>query len=284
MATHQNQKSNGNAYRFMPGREPKEGDNRILLSSIRYSRKALPDSDKGFKAGIGIGPGQHMPSETSGTGFALSPGGVIVPARPNDNLETVKVRDYSFKDDNGKTQTRQYVDWVTFQKVGGELFAIRHNGDQEVYIEAWTGDFEKRTKEGTFQLIQFGLFNHGSVAYAGGEVIVNAPSKKLAKNTDDDQQPEGVRASKAELMGETKGDIVGGVPLWMARAWKLRYSEKDSESILVRQLGKFYLVLMKGGELIYPEMPAAKFERRFANLTVDQKLVPVPMAPAAVAA
>jgi hypothetical protein len=275
-----------NTFRFMPGRKEAAQDGRMLFSGIRYSRKAIVDASKGFLAGVAIGPGQHLPKDTEGAGFKLSPGGVIVPAYPNEKLETVTVRDFTPKDD--KTgRPKQYVDWATFQKTGHELFPYRvipFSEERVVYGEMWTGDYEE--SEGAYQLIQADVFAHGSVAFAGGAgmIVIDASHKKKAKTQKPGLEEEGVRASAAEVVGETRGTVIAGIPLWIARLFRIHYSVKDSEAVLVRQLDKYYLVLvqMKGDdmEIVPREVPASKYAKHFERLTIDQKLVPVESAAA----
>lgn len=266
-----------NTFRFMPGRKQFAEDGRMLFSGIRYSRKAIEDASKGFLAGVAIGPGQHLPKDTDGPGFKLSPGGVIVPAYPNEKLETVKVRDFTPKDD--KTgRPKQYVDWATFQKVGDQLFrVVPYMEESVVYGEMWTGDYDE--SEGAYQLIQADVFAHGSVGFAGGTVVIDAShKKKKGEAQKPESEEEGVRASVAEVVGETRGTLVAGIPLWIARLFRIHYSAVDSEAVLVRQLDKYYLVLVKDQVVEYREVPASKYARQFQNLTIDQKLVPVDVA------
>ncbi len=258
-----------NTFRFMPGRKQAAEDGRVLFSGIRYSRRAIEDSLKGFLAGVAIGPGQHMPKDTAGPGFKLSRGGVIVPAYPNDKSETIAVRDFTPKGDKtGKP--KQYIDWATFQNVGDKLLQARivpYNEENVVYGEFWTGDYDE--SEGAYQLIQADMFAHGSVGFAGGTVVINA-----AKTEEPGDEEDGVRASVAEVVGETKGTVVAGIPLWIARLFRIHYSSKDSEAVLVRQLDKYHLVLVQNGEVNAREVPASKYARQFENLTIDQKLIP----------
>lgn len=263
-----------NVYRFIPGaQKPKDGE--LLRRGARYSREAIK-TDTGFVAGIAVGP-EVRGVPAVGDGFVLSPGGVIVPARPNEKLETLRVREFSVRDakDKGKVVgKKKYIDFATFKQVGKEIFAMPYQGEQELYVEIWTGDTAEA--EENYQLIQAGYFGHGSVAFSGGSVIIDAGAKKKAKKsaktpaTPDGAVEEGVRSSQAELVGERHGTVVAGIPLWTARLWRLRYSEKDSEAILVRQLGTFYLLLAEQGKLTYREVSASAFSNRFERLSIEQ--------------
>ncbi len=269
-----------NTYRFMPARVSSR-DNLILFNSLRYSETAMVSEKKGFKVGIGIGPEQGLELEQgadpegAGDRLILQEGSRIIPAVPNEELKPVPVRKHE------KTG-RQFVDWATFQKIGDKLFAVPYKEDQVVYVEVWTGDWGKKPKAETKQFIQASVFNHGSVAYAGGEIVINAPSVRSAKSTDewDDAEPNvNTRTSQAELVSERRGDVIGGVPLWIARMWRIRYSATDTEMILVRQLNRFWWVFVEDGVLTYREIKAEKaknYERQFENRTVDQRLIPVP--------
>lgn len=259
-----------NTFRFMPGRKEASEDGKLLFHGIRYSRRAIKDAERGFLAGVAIGPGQHMPKDTEGPGFMLSEGGVIVPAYPNAKLQTVPVREFTPPNDKSG-RAKQYVDWATFQKHGDNLFRVVPCEEERVmYGEIWTGDFDE--SEGAYQLIQADLFAHGSVAFSGGDIVINAKRKKTKEAGLGEQN---VRGTAAELVGERQGTLVAGIPLWIARLWRIHYTAKDSEAILVRQLDTFYLVTVKNGLPRVDEVPTAKFVKHFERLTVDQKLVPV---------
>ena len=106
--------------------------------------------------------------------------------------------------------------------------------------------------EDTYQRLQAGMFSHGSARYVGGTLVVDAASTKRLKAT--------------EGGGWT---IVtdGGIPLWTARLWRVRYSRKGSEAVLVRQLNRFYLLIVTDGKPEYREMPSSRFETQFRNLS-----------------
>jgi hypothetical protein len=258
-----------NTFRFMPGRKEAAEDGRTIFSGIRYSRRAVVDAQKGFLAGVAIGPGQHMPKDETGLGFQLSKGGVIVPAYPNEQMETVPVRDFVPPNEkNGRA--KQYVDWATFQKYGDGMFrVVPFMEEQVVYGEFWTGDYDE--SEAAYQLIQADMFAHGSVAFAGGTVVIDAPS---AAKTGGVQEPgseeQSVRASQAELLSERKGKVVAGRPLWIARLFRIHFSEKDSEAILVRQLNRYYLVLVENGAVTPREVPADRYAKHFERLMGDE--------------
>lgn len=272
-----------NTFRFMPGRKEAAEDGRLLFYGIRYSRRAVADANKGFLAGVAIGPGQHMPKDTSGPGFQLSAGGVIVPAYPNEKAETVPVRD--FTPPNDKTgRAKQYVDFATFQKYGPGLFrVVPFMEDRVVYGEFWTGDYDE--SEAAYQLIQADMFAHGSVAFAGGTVVIDAPS--VAKTSGIIEEPgseeQGARAAQAELVHERKGKIVAGRPLWIARLFRIQYSDKDSEAVLIRQLNRYYLVMVKDGEVVYPEVPATRYAKHFERLMGDDLMAAASSVPTATA-
>ena len=271
-----------NTFRFMPGRKEAAQDGKMLFNGIRYSRKAVEDAEKGFLAGVAIGPGQHMPKEEEGPGFKLSAGGVIVPAYPNEKLETVPVRDFEFKDENKVKRSKQYIDFATFQKHGMDLFrVVPFMEDKVMYGEVWTGDIDEG--EGTYQLIQADMFGHGSVPFVGKDSLVidassTSKSKKKKKDGEVSQEQEHVRASSAELLGERSGRIVAGIPLWVARLWRIHYSAKDSEAILVRQLGRFYLVLVENEKPVYHQVPESKYKRHFERLMGDELAAAAPKA------
>jgi hypothetical protein len=251
-----------NTARFMPGRKDADGNTgQIMFTGMRYSRSAV-ETPTGFVAGIGFGPGQHIPKgdNETGPGFVLSPGGVIVPARPNDKLQPIPVRDFQIK---GEKKPRQYIDFATFKQIGNELFAVPLEEDNTCYWEIWTGDFQ--LQESTYQLIQAGVFNHGSVAYSGGKVVVDAPSKKRGKRPQNENAT-GSMDSSAELIAESMGEMVGGVPFWHARTWRCKFTPKESETLLVRQLNTFYLLECSGGKFAYHEMPAVAVEQDFQTL------------------
>lgn len=264
-----------NTFRFLPGRTPTEKVDKILFTGIRYSRTALEDPKMGFLAGVAIGPGQHQPKDAEGPGFMLSPGGRIVPAYPDEKLQTVPVRDFKVPGDKtGKA--KQYIDFATFKEIGPDLFrVVPCDEDKVAYGEIWTGDIEQT--EGVYQLIQANMFAHGSVAYAGGTVVINAADAKAKKKkptvTAPGSEEQGARASKAEMMLERQGNMVAGIPLWTARLWRLNYSATDSEMILVRQLDKYYLVGMRNGMPHYQEVPASAYAKQFERLLGDDLMM-----------
>ena len=279
MAKSQSKEQSSNTFRFMPGRKEAADDGRMMFGGIRYSRHAVADAKKGFLAGVAVGPGQHMPKDASGAGFKLSAGGVIVPAQPNEKAETVPVRDYVPPNEkNGRA--KQYIDWATFQKIGDKLFVVPMMEEKVVYGEIWTGDYDE--SEAAYQLIQADMFSHGSVAFAGGTVVIDAPSMaKTGGVQEPGSEEQGVRAAVAELVSERKGKIVAGRPLWIARLFRIHYSDKDSEAILVRQLNRYYLVLIEDGNVVQREVPAARYEKQFEKLMGDELIAATPSTVAA---
>jgi len=256
-----------NIVRFIPGRRPRlvggRTDDRLMLTGARYSRAAM-DTPKGFVAGIAVGPGIHKGNDDAGIGFQLSEGGIIVPALPNEKLEPVPVRDYPYRDDHGTKRTKQYIDLATFKRAGTGIFnVVPYEEENVVYFEVWTGDVLE--EEATFQLVQADVFHHGSVEFSGGDIVIDAPSKKRAKK-DEGGGSVNIRESSAELVAERVGPTVGGIELWRARLWRVRYSDKDSEAVLVRQMNRFFLLSVENGEPTYVEVPADKFEKRYEIL------------------
>jgi hypothetical protein len=257
-----------NTFRFMPCRaqaKGAEGEVKILLNGIRYARNAVPNSEKGFVVGAAIGPGQDLnlpKGAKEGPDYRLSAGGIIVPIQPNEKFEGVPIRDFKVPGDK-KGRTKQFIDWATFKKEGNNLFrVVPCIEDRVMYVEVWTGNIEQ--SELAYQLIQANMFDHGSVAYAGGTVVINALSDE--KGQKPDQHESSVRASKAEMLSESSGLVVAGIPLWTARLWRINYSAKDSEALLVQQLGRYFIVLAEGGTLVHHEMPATAYKRKFEQL------------------
>jgi len=165
--------------------------------------------------------------------------------------------------------------------------AIPCEEERTFYWEVWSGDFQE--SEAAYQLIQAGLFDHGSCAYLGasaGELVINAPSATLLDpNTRPFDETRNVAGTQAELVQERKGTVVAGRPLWLARVWRCRYSPKDSETILVRQYNRFFLLIVQNGKGAYVPIPeddevTKKYAARYERLVIDQKLVE----PAALAA
>lgn len=271
-----------NTYRFMPGRLPRPGDNRILLPSMRYAKWITPNLEH-FKVGVGVGPevmsakARKAMSKVEG-GLVLSDGGVIIPARANKDLETVGVRTFSFKNDAGHKETRQYVDRANFTKDASGVFANPYGGEQQVTVEVWTGDIgRRRVNDTTLQLIQGGVFVHGSVAFNGGDLIANA--QDISKATPDSEFLDGpdveAATTQAEFLGEIPGEVIEGHLRWVVRGWNIRYSDRHSEEVLVRQYNRYFVLFVKNGVLDFYEGTEKQYGERFASLTVEQKLVPV---------
>jgi hypothetical protein len=255
------EKTPQNTFRFMPG--AKSNDGKILRGGLRYSANAIKEADQ-FYAGIGVGPGQHRPDKGGQPGLALNAGGVIIPIHAEKLDQRVKIRPFE-----KTTHPKKYVDFATFKEVApGIIKAMQCEEDNTMYCEVWTGDIME--EEGTFQVIQSGFFKHGSLAFMGGTVVIDASakksrSKKKVAATDVDES-ETIRQSAAEMVGERSGPVIGGIALWNARLWRIRYSAKDSEAVLVRQLDKFYLVMVENDKLIYKDVPADKYAPRFERM------------------
>ena len=267
MARAKRERGPHNIVRFIPGRKPRQvhgkTDDRLMLTGGRYSRAAM-NTPKGFVAGVAVGPGVHRGKDEAGIGFQLSEGGIIVPALPNEKLEPVPVRDFEYRDEDGTRRAKQYIDYATFKAVGTGIFnVVPYEEENVVYFEVWTGDVLE--EESTFQLVQADVFRHGSVEFTGGTIVIDAPSKKRAKK-DGGGVSVNIRESSAELVAERVGPTVGGIELWRARLWRVRYSDKDSEAVLVRQLNRFFLLLVENGEPTYKEVPASTFEKRYEVL------------------
>jgi hypothetical protein len=281
-----------NTARFIPGRVPKRRsdgstDDRILLPGLRYSSTALR-SEKEVVAGVGFGPGQHLPAEDLGPGFKMSPGGLVIPTEPSADFQTVPVRDFTFNDDNKKKQTLKYVDLTTFKEVtSGIVRATPFHKKDEVYYEIWSGHPEGAT-EATKQLIQANMFISGAVAYSGAMTMLDSASQEDL--TEQDKLPIGdVNGRKlstkrmATLMKERPGDIFCGVFLWTCRLYRVRFSRKESESVLVIHLGQAWMltgapdvghVVEELPSKVYPTM-----KKRFDRLSLEQPIqLPVQLA------
>jgi hypothetical protein len=273
-----------NTFRFIPCRPEAAQDGKMLFGGTRYSRRASGDAQKGFLAGVAIGPGQHLSTDDPGPGFQLSPGGVIVPAFPNKKLETVPVRDFTPPGDKlGKA--KQYIDWATFQKHGADLFrVVPCEEDQVAYLEVWTGDIVGA--EATYQLVQADMFLHGSVPFVGKDTLLidarsTAKAKKAKQGAEAAPEQENLRATQAQLICEQRGRMIGGYPMWLAGLWRIAYSTKDSEAALVRQLNRFWIVPVElcdsldgSGRKVYRpnphEVPASRYEKHFERLMGDK--------------
>ncbi len=278
-----------NYFRVMPGRKPHKiedrTDDRIVLKSARYSSTALELAQEQFAAGLAVGPGEHN-AEGFGQGFKLSQGGVILPAVASDDEKTIPIRPFHYKDKLGKDQVRLFADKVSIQKMpDGSCRAVPFNKKTEsdvVYFEIWTGYTGDVNR--TMQLINAGKFKtHGSVEYSGGAVLVDASSKKkrqtkaekamvsdkihelTAFETDITSGTEG----SAELVAEIPFLVVGGFVLWSVRLWKVKYSAKSSEAVLVKHADQFLLLRAPGG--VVPDkdklyVPTEDFEKTFTRL------------------
>ena len=275
-----------NTARFIPGRVPKlraDGslDDRILLPGLRYSSTAQKNASE-VVAGVGFGPGQHLPKEDPGPGFKMSPGGLVIPTQTVD-FKTVDVRPFTFTDDKKKRQTLQFVDRTTFdesEEGSGLLRAKPFKKTDEVYFEIWSGHPEGAT-EHTKQLIQDGVFVSGAVAYSGAMTLMDSASPESL--TEEDKLPladvDGRKlATKrmATLVKERPGDIFCGVFLWTCRLYRVRFSRKESESILVIHLGKVWMltgardvghVVQELSSEVYPTM-----RKRFDRLSLEQPI------------
>ncbi len=275
-------KSRSNLFRFMPGRVSPDG--KVLFEGHRYVRGAV-DRVQTPTVGLALGPTQGQFNDV----VMMSDGGIIIPTQPGADFKTVevtKIHHVDSRDKNPDLKKRRMIDksivrLATFQQLGDHLVAAPYRDEDEVYFEIWTGDFGARPKEGTFQLIQANMFSCGAVAYVGGGAIVTAKSKSRAKksatdNPNDDNAPTSHRetelSGKAELVKERQGDIVGGVPLWVARTFRVRFSAKQSESILVKQLGDYWLCTVEDGLPTIEPVPAAAYAKSFERLFIEQPI------------
>lgn len=263
-----------NVFRFIPDRltSPKS-DGRIVLPSMRYAEWIASDRSQ-IEAGVGIGPEKQMPGNVSG--FALSNGGVIVPMHANDKLETIEPRKFFAR---RKEQMLRFVDWASFEMgPDGKAVAKPYNGEEAIYVEVWTGDAGSKVRSRTLQLIQGGVFSHGSVAMTGSDLLVNAHN--LREGRADTPAPHGpdvdLMPSQAELVGEVQGDWLAGHLLWINRMWRLRFSRQHSEEICVKHLGRYFVLFVKNRTLDYVEGKESDYSKSFERLTIEQKLVPIP--------
>ena len=145
-------------------------------------------------------------------------------------------------------------------------------------VEVWTGDIgRRRIDDTTLQLIQGGVFVHGSVAFSGGDLIANAQDVAKAQPDGDilDGPDVELATTQAEFLGEIPGEVIEGHLRWVVRGWNIRYSDRHSEEVLVRQYNRFYVLFVKNGVLDFYEGTEKQYSERFANLTVKQALVPV---------
>ncbi len=274
-----------NYYRVMPGRRPhKVGDRtdeRIVLESARYSSTALEIATESFAAGLAVGPGEHN-AEGFGQGFKLSRGGVILPAVASDDERTIPIREFRYKDHAGHEQVRLFADKVSIERMpDGSARAVPFNKKDEsdiVYFEVWTGYTGDINR--TMQLINAGKFKtHGSVEYSGGAVMVDASSKrkrptkaesaKLDELTILESDVTSGTQGQAELVAEVPFLVVGGFVVWSVRLWKVKYSAKGSEAVLVKHDEQFLLLRAPGGKVLEKDklyVPAADFGRTFTRL------------------
>lgn len=271
-----------NYFRFLPCREKGKQDGKYIFTAARYARNAIEnpgEGQHGFRAGIMIGPGIQLPTADSTPGFKTSPGGVIVPACANEKADTIRVRDFTPKVKEGEeARTLQFADWLALDKdPEGAVRALPYDYDSSdpyAVFEIWTGLLYK--SERLYQLIQGGLFQHGAVSYMGSTApVVDASAEQGSDVVSEDPEDADVfRATAAELYAQKMGEMVEGMPLWIARVFKVRFSPQDSEVVLVRQFNQFWLCHMKDSTFTAKSVPAVRFEKQFETLTVDQKLVP----------
>ena len=179
----------------------------------------------------------------------------------------IKRRRKEGKDVSGKMSSglnkRSYIDLASFVEIApGVIRAMKYNEMGVVYVEVWTGDATENPE--TLQVVQSGHFQHGSVAFAGGDIVVDTADMK-SKKAATKVVPVDTPAPKAE---ERSGRIITGVALWTARLWRMHFSAKDSSAILVRQLEHYYLLTAPGGALKYEELPAEKCEKSYVRLAM----------------
>lgn len=231
-----------NTFRFMPGATPADG--KILRGSLRYAENAFSEAGM-LTVGIGIGPGVRVNALAGNASYNLSDGGVIIPIRAENKEQIIQPRPY---------KNKKYIDFASFIEKGpGIIAAIQCNEERTFYVEVWTGDTTENAA--SLQVIQSGFFKHGSIAFSGGDIVVDTSSQKPA--------------STAAMMSEKSGPVVGGVALWNTRLWRIKHSSQDSEAVLVRQLDRFYLVEVQNGGLVYEEVPATKYQSRYERLAAN---------------
>ncbi len=272
-----------NYYRFMPGRKPRtrgDGsvDSRILLNSARYWQTDLDKVKTDFWAGLALGPGKHHAAEAP-VGFEMTPGGLIMTAQASPDAKVIDPRPFYYYE-KGKRQKRLFADEVSIvpQSDGSCRAMPRGTNEQDiVYFEVWTGDAAESSA--VIQLVNAGLFKHGSVEYAGGTVLVDTTSKKRATQKSKDEAliltaiDNDVSSSVdgrgvAQLVREISY-TVNGIVVWSVRLWKIKFAAKSSEAVLVKQYQRYFLLRAPGGRVdpAALEVPASGFEKSFKRLS-----------------
>lgn len=271
-------KISGNCFRFLPGRTGRgASDTKMLFRSFSYVRVIADDDNNIVALGAVVGPTKEVKYETPGEPetVTIERYAKIVPlAQVTDRADVVPIRPYVTPEDREKPPEKQlvkkYIDWASFQELSpDDLRLVKYLGNRTVNVEIWTGLFEPLTEE-MYQLA--GAILHGSVAYTGGKRVVRAKKPII----DDAEPAEGqaVARKMAKLINQEHGELLGGVPLWTISTWEIEHSPKDSEMVLVRHFGTYYLVEVEGGtELVitkYTGDEATKWDKRFNRMLGEQ--------------
>jgi len=245
--------------RFLPGRVPMVGANnkdQILFRSAVYSPKVVK-ADDSTVAGSLFGPAIELPEDHSpDVGFKLADGARIIRAGATTDSRVVSIREFM---PPGATKRRQYIDQFSLAKVGEEVVILPPSEDGIFWWEIWTGFYSLDQLEQARILMQNGLFLHGAGPFQGaGDFITGAASTTgLRKNLN-----KGLAEGLAEEVHYRYG-VYDGVPLWQAFYFKARYSPKDSQGVLVRQLHQAHLLLCKGGLPEVKTFPADTFKHSY---------------------
>jgi len=269
---------NGNNFRFLPGRTGRNAsDTKTLFRSFSYVRVIADDANNIAALGAVVGPSKEVQHQDPGDpeSVVVERHSKIVPlAQVSDRADVVPIRNYVTPEDQKKPKEQQlvkkYIDWASFKELGpDDVRLVKYLGNRTVNVEIWTGLFEPLTEE-MYQLA--GAILHGSVAYAGGKRVVKA--KKGLIDPTKPAEAQKVARNMARLIQEEHGDLVAGVPLWTVNTWEIEHSPKDSEMVLVRHFGTYYLVEVQGGETLvitkFTGAEAAKWDKRFNRLLGDQ--------------
>lgn len=272
-------KVSGNNFRFMPGRTGRDAsDIKTLFRSLSYVR-VLTEDDANSVPVIGavVGPTKEVAVER----IPGDPESVVIEKHAKfvpltsvtDRADVVPIRNYVTPEDQKKPADKQlvkkFIDWASFKKLGvDDVRLVKYLGNSTINVEIWSGLFEPLTEE-MYQLA--GAILHGSIAYTGGKRVVKA-KKPIIDPTSTEIQT--VARTMAKLVNQAHGEVLGGVPLWTINTWEIQYSAKDSEMVLARHFGVYYLVEVQGGESLvitkYTGAEAAKWHKRFDRMLGEQ--------------
>jgi hypothetical protein len=235
-----------NFCRFIPNLNV--DNERKLFLGAQYFVQAI-DTGHDFIPGIAIGPRQLMRNKPRAS---ITDGGIVIPVRanpaksdspdPDYDGPCIWVREAQYLDSSGTPQVAYFADSVSFSPDGPHkiIATVPSEEDSTAYFEILTGEIHSEGRAD--QLIQQGWFRHGSVKWAGGTFIVEARSTKH----------------------------YNGALYWKAQLYRVRYSSKDSEVILVRQLNRFYLLYVnRDGQPSYFSGRAEEYETEFDRRCVD---------------